>query len=70
MALNKFKRKSFSYQIHNNYIQENIGDFNQFTFNYGINMILQMTFFILPMVRSINFHFEISPDQISDDSYL
>ena len=53
----------------NNYIQDNIGDFNQFTLNYGVvynttNDILYPTDGIFNKLTA-----EISPDQISDDSY-
>ena len=53
----------------NNYIQENIGDFNQLTFNYGVaydstNDILY------PTNGSFNkLTAELAPDQLSDDSY-
>ena len=53
----------------NNYIQENIGNFDQFTINYGI--VYDTTNDILyPTDGSFNkLTAEISPDQISDDSY-
>ena len=54
----------------NNYIQENIGDFNQFTFNYGVaynstNDILYPTNGTFNKLTA-----EIAPDQLSDDSYF
>ena len=53
----------------NNYIQENIGEFNQFTLNYGV--VYNTTNDILYPTDGIfnKFIAEISPDQISDDSY-
>lgn len=53
----------------NNYIQENIGDFNQFTLNYGV--VYNTTNDIMYPTDGIfnKFTAEISPDQISDDSY-
>ncbi len=53
----------------NNYIQENIGNFDQFTLKYAI--VYDTTNDILyPTDGTLNkFTAEISPDQISDDSY-
>ena len=53
----------------NNYIQENIGDFNQLTLNYGVaydstNDILYPTNGAFNKLTA-----EIAPDQLSDDSY-
>ena len=53
----------------NNYIQENIGDFDQFTFNYGVTFDTTNDI-LYPTDGSLNkFTAEISPDQISDDSF-
>ena len=54
----------------NNYIQENIGNFNQFTLNYSILYDSTNDIFYPSsgMLNKINF--EISPASISDDSYF
>ena len=54
----------------NNYIQENIGDFNQFTFNYGV-AYNSTNDILYPTNGTFNkFSAEIAPDQLSDDSYF
>ena len=54
----------------NNYIQENIGNFNQFTLNYSLVYDSTNDIFYPSdgMLNKINF--EISPTNISDDSYF
>ena len=53
----------------NNFIQENIGNFNQFTFNYSLNYDSTNDIFYPSRGMLNKISFEVSPNNISDDSY-
>ena len=62
-------KDNYSGKNTNNYIQENIGNFDQLTFNYGITYDSTNDIFY-PTKGSFNkLTAEVSPNQISDDGY-
>ena len=62
-------KDNYSGKNSNNYIQENIGNFDQLTFNYGITYDSTNDIFY-PTKGSFNkLTAEVSPNQISDDGY-
>lgn len=53
----------------NNFIQENIGNFNQFTLNYNFSYNTTNDLLYPSNGMKNQFSIEVSPDKISDDSY-